>query len=241
MLTSNTHERTVSTRFLLVLGAVSLGLIALTFVALLSALTGVSIAALAGAAANWLFAANTVQAMWYVTRAAGLTAYLLLWLSTAWGLAVASKILDPVVPGPFTYDFHQFLALLAIGFTALHVIVLVGDQYLPFPAAAILIPFVAPYRPLWVGIGVIALYLTLLVSVTFYMRKRIGMKTFRAIHLASFAAYGGAALHGLMAGTDSPLAAVQLMYAGTTLVIVFLTVYWYIMQRLSRRPAPTRA
>jgi sulfoxide reductase heme-binding subunit YedZ len=179
--------------------------------------------------ANALLGVGSVQAFWYVTRAAGLVAYLLLWLSTAWGLAVSSKIFDPLLHRAFTYDMHQFISLLANGFTILHVVVLVADQYLPFSIAAILVPFVAPYRPVWVGIGVIGLYLTLLVSVTFYIRRWIGQKTFRVIHLASFVAYASVTLHGLMAGTDSPLLSVQLMYAGTALVIVFLTVHWVFM------------
>ena len=43
---------------------------------------------------TWLFAADTTQVTWYITRAAGLTGYILLWFSVAWGLAVPSKILD---------------------------------------------------------------------------------------------------------------------------------------------------
>jgi predicted ferric reductase len=203
---------------------------------LVAPVTGVSVTTLIGGVFEALFAASSVQALWYVTRAAGLIAYLLLWLATAWGIAVSSKILDPVLQGAFTYDFHEFLSLLAIGFVVLHVVVLLADRYLPFSIAAILVPFVAPYRPLWVGIGVMGLYLTLLVTITFYMRKRIGMKAFRMIHLASFIAYVLAAIHGLMAGTDSPLLATQLMYASTTLSIVFLTTYWIALRLLDKRP-----
>jgi branched-subunit amino acid ABC-type transport system permease component len=74
-----------------------------------------------------------------------------------------------------------------------------------------------------------------LVTVTFYIRQWIGMKTFRVIHVASFIAYAAAAVHGLMAGTDSPLWTTQVMYTGTTLVIVFLTVYWVAMLLLNRQ------
>lgn len=187
---------------------------------------------------NALFATNTTQTLWYVTRAAGLMAYLLLWFSTAWGLAVSSKVLDYLMHRTFTYDLHQFISLLAIGFTALHVVVLLGDKYLPFSVAEILIPFLSPYRPVWVGLGVIGFYLTLLVTVTFYIRKYIGAKAFRAIHLASFLAYIGATVHGLFAGTDSPLWTTQVMYAGTALVVVFLTTHWLVMLALNR---PARA
>jgi predicted ferric reductase len=183
-----------------------------------------------------LFAASSVQAMWYVTRAAGLMSYLLLWLSTVWGLAVSNKIFDPVLHRAFTYDFHQFLSLLAIGFIILHIVVLLADQYLPFSVAQVLVPFAAPYRPVWVGIGTIGLYLTLLVSITFYIRKWIGQKAFRMIHLVSYIAFLAAALHGLFAGTDSPLITVRVMYLSTTLVVVFLTVYRIILsKRLNQR------
>ena len=64
---------------------------------------------------------DSVEGTWYLIRAAGLVAYLLLWLSTVWGLAVASKIFDPVLHRAFTFNTHEWLSLLAIGFTALHV------------------------------------------------------------------------------------------------------------------------
>src|SRR5512135_2963242 len=99
-----------------------------------------------------LFAANSVQIWWYITRAAGLIAYLLLWLSTAWGLAVTSKIFDPLLQRHYTYDFHQFISLLAIGFLILHISVLVLDHYLPFSVFQVLVPFTSSYRPLWVGV-----------------------------------------------------------------------------------------
>lgn len=176
--------------------------------------------------ADRLFATSSVQALWYVTRAAGLTAYLLLWLSTAWGLLVSTKIFDGILGRIYTYDFHQFLSLLAIGFTFAHVAVLLADRYLPFSLAQILIPFASTYRPFWVGVGTIALYLTLLVTVTFYLRRQIGVNTFRAIHVLSLVAYLGATVHGLLAGTDSVLPSAQLMYFSTFFVVVFLSLLW---------------
>lgn len=177
---------------------------------------------------------DSVQRMWFITRAAGLTGYVLLWLSTAWGLVVSSKILDPLLHRSFSYDFHEFLSLLAIGFVSLHVIVLLADQYLPFSLLQVLIPFIAPYRPVWVGIGIVAFYLAILASVTFYIRARIGPRAFRLIHYSSFIAFLGAAVHGLLAGTDSSLPATQILYAGTLLSVVFLTTYWLALQLQSR-------
>ncbi len=186
---------------------------------------------LIGSVFNWLFAANTVQSFWYVTRAAGIISYLLVWLSTAWGLAVASKIFDRLLHRAITFDYHQFISLLAVGFIFLHVSVLMLDKYLPFSLAQVLIPFIDPYRPAWTGVGIIAFYLTLLVTVTFYLRKRIGMKAFQSIHLLSLVAFFGAAVHGLMAGTDSALLATRWMYVTTLLSVVFLMSYWLLVGR----------
>ncbi len=186
---------------------------------------------------NRLFALDSQQAMWYVTRAAGVMAYLLVWLSTVWGLAIPTKLVDRLLHRSFTFDFHQFISLLSLGFLALHIFVLTADRYLPYSLAQILVPFLSPYRPLWVGVGVIAFYLLLLVTGTFYVRQRIGMKAFRAIHYTSLLAYLGATAHGLLAGTDSSLPALLAMYAISFLVIVFLTTYWLVLLLQNRRAA----
>ena len=184
-----------------------------------------------------LFASDSTQIWWYVTRSAGIIAYLLLWFSTVWGLAVPSKLLNPVLEQTFTVDFHEFISLLSIGFTLLHVFVLTIDRYLPYTLLQILVPFLSPYRPFWVGMGVIAFYISLLVTVTFYIRSKIGMKTFRSVHLLSLLGYLGVTLHGLYAGTDAPLATMQIIYKGTALVVIFLTMYWLVQKYLQNREA----
>lgn len=172
------------------------------------------------------FALDSVHIWWYITRAAGLMGYLLFWLSTVWGFAVSSKIFDSFLERMFTYDFHEHLSLLSLGFVVLHVLVLLVEKVEPLSLVEILVPFASAYRPFWTGIGIIALYLTILVTVTFYIRKWISMKTFRVIHYLSVAAYVGALFHSIYDGTDTVLTWVQWMYGGTTLVTVFFLVYW---------------
>jgi predicted ferric reductase len=202
-----------------------LGVIAFMAVALVAQLMNTSPFLLIDQTIDKLFKIDTVQSMWYITRAAGLVAYVLLWLSMVWGLLVSSRIIDSLVQRGSSFDFHQVLSLLSIAFIVLHIVVLMFDQYMPYTLAQILVPFTSPYRPGWVGVGVIALYLTLIVSVTFYIRRWIGQKAFRTIHYLSLIAFAGSALHGLFAGTDSPLWTVQAMYLFTSLTVVFLTVY----------------
>ncbi len=182
-----------------------------------------------------LFAMDSVQAWWYITRASGLTAYFIMWLSMVWGMAIPTKIFHPSVEGTQSYDFHEFLSLLGLGFLLLHITVLMFDQFLPFSIWQVLIPFTDSYRPLWVGLGIIGAYIFVLVTVTFYMRRTIGSKVFRSIHILSIVGYLGATLHGLFAGTDSALPVTRIIYVGTFLVVLFFTAYWIVMGMISKR------
>jgi predicted ferric reductase len=198
-----------------------------------AALAGVLVAAIVWAPArtmvqgvlDYLFALSATQVYWYMTRSAGLMAYVLLWFSTVWGISVTSKALDPLLNRQTAYNFHEFLSLLALTFTGLHVIVLLFDHNEPFSLAQVFVPFINVYRPFWVGVGIIATYMALAAAITFYLRGRIGYKKFRAIHYVSYLAFFGVAIHGVMAGTDTPLTVTRIMYLGTTLSVVFLTVY----------------
>jgi sulfoxide reductase heme-binding subunit YedZ len=172
------------------------------------------------------FSLDSSQVFWFITRAAGLMAYLLFWLSTVWGLAVSSKIFDRLLNRPFTFDTHGYLSLLALGFIFIHVVVLLWDSYAPFSVLQLLVPFTSSYRPVAVGLGIISLYLTLLVTVSFYLRRRIGYKTSRLLHYFSFLAYIGATVHGILAGTDTPLFSTQLIYEESAVVVLLLTAYW---------------
>jgi len=196
-----------------------------------------------------LFALNNTHTTWYITRAAGWVAYFLLWFSMVWGLAIPTKFFERFLSPTFAVDFHEYISLLSIGFILLHVSVLMIDQYLPFSLVQILVPFISPYRPLWVGLGVLGFYLTLLVTITFYLRKKIGQKKFKAIHTLSLITYLGVVLHAFFAGSDSSLGAVQFIYLVTFMVVVFLTSFWLIRARQIKNkkderpliPNPTRA
>ena len=62
------------------------------------------------------------------------------------------------------------------------------------------------------------------------MGNRIGPDNFRTIHYASYLAFAGSAVHGMLSGTDSPLRATQFMYLGTGLVVGFLTAYRILIE-----------
>lgn len=161
---------------------------------------------------------------WHLSRAAGVVGYVLLWFSTALGISITSRLARLWPGGPTAFDLHQFSSLLALAFSAFHGLILIGDSYIEYTLSQILIPFAsAGYRPLATGLGQIALYLALAASFSFYVRKRIGQKTWRMLHFSTFLAFFLVTLHSALAGTDTQ--GLLPLYVAAGASILFLTLY----------------
>jgi DMSO/TMAO reductase YedYZ heme-binding membrane subunit len=84
----------------------------------------------------------------------------------------------------------------------LHVAAVLADPIMHFGLAAALVPFAAPWRPSAIAAGVVAAWLTLMLAVSFRLRKRIGARGWRRLHYASFAAFLLSLGHALASGTE---------------------------------------
>jgi predicted ferric reductase len=164
-------------------------------------------------------------AFWYMARSGGIVGYLLLWLSVLWGLVLSTRVTAQWLPAPLVYGLHEFLSLGAVVFSTLHAAILLGDRYINFDILHLVIPFTAPYEPIWTGLGTVAFYLIAVLTGSFYIRRQIGHKMWRVLHYLTFAAFALVLAHGLLAGTDSRLGEVQLMYLFTGISVLFLTYY----------------
>lgn len=162
---------------------------------------------------------------WYLTRATGTVAYLLLSASTIWGLLLSTRLIKEAVPAPLTLAMHNVLSWLAVGMAGFHGFILLFDSYYTYQLRDLVVPFMGPYRPGWVGLGVLGSYLILLTSVSFSFRKQLGQRRWRQLHYLTFVAYGLVTLHGLMAGTDSVDPGMRLVYLGSSALIIFLTLF----------------
>ena len=97
----------------------------------------------------------------------------------------------------------------------MHGLALLLDRTVPFHVADLLVPGIAPYRPVWTGLGVLAAELMLLVYVSFSLRKRIGTQNWRRLRLGHvYPIFALATAHGLLAGTDSGTAWALALYGG---------------------------
>ncbi len=179
--------------------------------------------------------AGETTSFWYLSRSAGIIAYLLLWSSVVWGLLLSAKLGRGRLAAPVLLDAHQFVSNVAIGFSAFHGLVLMSDRYFNFPLQALLVPFTGEYQPALVAAGQLGFWLSLALSISFLMRKRLGPKTWRQLHYVSFLAFWVVFFHSLLIGTDSKLAAMQLFYMLSASAVLFLTFYRIFTARRSVR------
>ncbi len=174
------------------------------------------------------------KAYWYLSRASALLAYALLWLSMASGLFITNKLARVWPGGPTAFDLHQFTSLLGLAFALFHALILMGDKYINYSLAQVLIPFNSTgYKLVWVGLGQVGFYLLAMVGLSFYIRKHLGHRSWRLIHYLSFLMYALALAHGIFAGTDTRVAGVRLFYWAAGASLLFLFVYRILVVKLA--------
>ena len=81
------------------------------------------------------------QLWWYVARASGLVAWLLLTASVMWGIFLSTKLLQRLRRPAWLLDLHRWLGGLTVAFVAVHLVALVADSYVSFDLADVLVPF----------------------------------------------------------------------------------------------------
>lgn len=139
---------------------------------------------------------------WYLTRGSGAVALVLLTASVVFGVLGPLRVSAPRWPRFAIDSLHRDISLLAIAFTVLHVVTSVLDGFAPINLLDGLLPFLSPYRPLWLGLGTLSFDLMLALAITSVTRRRLGYGAWRAIHWLAYVSWPIAVLHGLGTGTD---------------------------------------
>jgi hypothetical protein len=142
------------------------------------------------------------SAYWYLTRGTGTVALILLTLSVALGVANSRRLRTERVPRFVVDAVHRNVSLLAVAFTAVHVITSLLDGFAPIAVVDVFIPFVSAYRPLWLGFGAVALDLLLALVITSMLRRRFGYRLWHLTHWTAYACWPVALLHTFGTGSD---------------------------------------
>ena len=105
---------------------------------------------------------------------------------------------------------------------------------LSFGITALLVPFTGPYRPFAVGLGVVAFWLILAITVSFSLRNLIGHRTWKWLHYTSYGSFGLITVHALLAGTDATQSGIRIILFGFTACVVALF-SWHMLLRNAER------
>jgi predicted ferric reductase len=140
---------------------------------------------------------------WLLARASGYAAFVALSLDVIAGLLVSTRAGDRWMARGQLIDLHGWLSPIALALLVGHALSLLADRYIRFDVLDVLVPMLSPYRPVAVGLGIVAAYCAVVVHASFGFRRKIGTKAWRRLHYLSFVALGAAAVHAFLAGTDA--------------------------------------
>jgi hypothetical protein len=153
--------------------------------------------------------------LWYLSRGTGVVSLLLLTAAVVLGVAGPLR----ARPRVLLAGLHRNIPLLAIAFVVAHVLTTVADGYAPIGVKDAVIPFLSPYRPVWLGLGTVAFDLLLAIVVTSLLRARIGLRGWRAVHWLAYLSWPVALMHGLGTGTDGKSTWLVMLTVACTLAV----------------------
>lgn len=167
--------------------------------------------------------------LWYITRATGLMAMVLLTGTMALGLLSSVRFEASAWPRYITGALHRNIALVALVFLVLHVLTAVADTFTPISLPDVVFPFISAYRPFWLGLGSIAFDLLVALIVTSLARTRLGYRSWRLVHWSAYLCWPLAVVHGLGTGTDTPARWV-LWLTGACVALITALIIWRLAQ-----------
>ena len=182
---------------------------------------------------------------WLAIRGSGLTAWALLTAVVVWGLLLRTRLLGQKASPLSLMNMHRWLGTVALVFLVAHLGLLLVDPAIRFSLPQLLIPGIAPWKPLAVSFGVLALWALIPVGVVARIRQRLGKSgnaVFKKAHLIAFAAWPLATAHYVMAGTDALAEwSLGLLLTGTTLIVLLLLARGFVPAPSRRAPARAAA
>jgi cytochrome b561 len=175
---------------------------------------------------------------WNVARTGGFTGYVLLTLAVAVGLALSMQLQSPSRwPRLLNSELHNFLTLLSVVFVVVHILAVWIDPFTRFGWSEVFIPFVSHYRPIWMSLGIIALYLGIAIGISTWLRPLLGYTWWRRLHILTLGAYALVTVHGIATGSDTQTWWALAIYAGSIFLVGGL-LCWRLLVPVNERSRP---
>ena len=164
--------------------------------------------------------------VWFTARGAGLSALVLLTLSTCLGALVSRRGPASAAGRRYLVQYlHRVFAGLGVTALLLHVSTILADPYAHVGWRGALIPFTSGYRPTWIALGSLAAYTFLFVAVLGLARGRMaaspsGARMWRGLHGLAYLGWAMAITHGFTSGTDSSVTWVRAIYVACLVAVL---------------------
>lgn len=159
---------------------------------------------------------------WVVSRASGIVAIAAVSIAVLIGLTMSTRSVRRPGAKRALMRLHEHVALIGLVAIAVHGLALLGDRWLHPSVGEIAVPFTISYRTAFTGMGVLGGYLAALLGLSFYLRRRIGAKRWRALHRATVLVWVLGVVHTLGAGTDAATLPLRALLLATGIPIVYL-------------------
>lgn len=177
---------------------------------------------------------------WHLSRSAAIVAWVLLTAALVWGVLIHTRVLRPLGRPAAMVELHRTLGTVGLAAILIHVGALLADRAFPLSLADVAVPGHSSWKPFGMALGILASYLVLAVQASSWLRHRLPVKAWRAIHLGAYAAWLLVAFHAGLVGTDVVNRAYQLTALLTTGAVVTMVSVRLLVDRNRAAPAVRR-
>lgn len=174
------------------------------------------------------------EALWALGRGTGVVALVMFTLALVLGIVTRSGRPLPGLGRFGAAELHRTAALTGTGLVLAHLGSLFLDPYAQLRLVDMVVPFLGVAKPLWLGLGTLAVDLLAVVTVVSLLRHRVGPRVFRAVHWATYLLWPVAVLHALGNGTDAASAWMVGLVAVSTGAVAS-AVAWRLMPSFAER------
>jgi|GEM_PF-5629808 len=162
--------------------------------------------------------------VWHMIRATGFVSYIFMAGSMFWGLWLSTGMAKELSPGALSLNVHVTLSWIAVVLGVVHALLLLVDDRFPHTVINLIVPFSSSFRRVAGGMGVMGLWLSVAIAVSFPFKKRLTRKYWKLLHVSSYVGFVMVTIHTILAGSDVDLLGMKvILVAINSLLMIFLT------------------
>ena len=174
---------------------------------------------------------------WYISRASGLIAFALLYISIFLGVVSGLPVIRRFFLPLYSLRGHSWLSVQALIFATIHPLSLLFDNYLHLNLVEIFLPMFSPKYPSQIALGIISFYLIFALVLSSYLMRIIPQTLWRAIHFLNILLYLAVFFHTIFLGTDLQEGFLRTFFISAN-ALLFLFLIMALISRIIRSLKP---